>query len=94
MKIYLSGAMRGVPNNNFQAFADAALKLRLEGHDVFNPAATNLHGMSVGQIFAYDLNWLCLEAEAVAVIPGWENSLGVAGEIATAKAIGIEVIYL
>ena len=38
MKIYLSGAMRGLKDANFPAFDFAAKKLRAEGHTVVSPA--------------------------------------------------------
>jgi Domain of unknown function (DUF4406) len=41
-----------------------------------------------------DLTFICQTADAIALLPGWENSKGVAAELATAKAIGLEIIYL
>ena len=38
-----------------------------------------------------DLAWICAKAEAVALLPGWENSHGAAAEIATARALNIPV---
>lgn len=94
MKVYLSGPMKGIPNLNFDAFAEAASRLRLDGHEVFNPAAANLEKLTLRQIFAYELEWICREAEAIALLPGWENSEGVAAELATAKVLGLEIIPL
>lgn len=94
MKVYLSGPMRGFPDLNFAAFAKAADQLRKDGHYVFNPAAANLEKWSLREIFAYELDWICREAEAIALMPGWENSKGVAAELATAKVCGLEIIKL
>lgn len=46
MKVYIAGAMSGVPHFNFPAFFEAAAKLKAEGHEVFNPAARDIerHG--------------------------------------------------
>ena len=41
-----------------------------------------------------DLEFICTSADVVAVLPNWENSKGVKAEIATAEALGIEVIYV
>ena len=94
MKVYLSGAMTGIPDYNRPKFAEAANRLRLEGHEVFNPAAANLESWPLRKIFEYELSWLCREAEAIALIPGWESCKGVAAELATANVLGLEIIKL
>lgn len=94
MKVYLSGAMRGKPNLNREAFNKAAEKLRLDGHTVFNPAAANLESWDIRRIFSYELTWICEQADAIAMLPGWSMSTGAHAEHATAKAIGLEAIYL
>lgn len=94
MKIYLAGKMRGEPDLNFPAFNAAAQKLRLDGHEVFNPAAANLESWPINKIMAYELTWLCEEADAIALLPKWEESLGAKAEHATALATGKEVILL
>jgi hypothetical protein len=50
--------------------------------------------MSLEQILAYELTWLCIQADAVAFLPGWEKSLGSRAEHATAVALGKKLIYL
>ncbi len=104
MKIYLAGPMRGIPQSNFPAFDVAAERLRADGHEVFNPAD---HDRSLGldgdstvttgirrELFRADTDWICREADAVALLPGWEKSLGATAERALALAVGLEVIYL
>lgn len=38
MRIYVAGPMRGVPHYNFEAFDNAAQRLRDIGHEVVSPA--------------------------------------------------------
>lgn len=95
MKVYLAGPMAGMPESNLPAFHAAAAKLRAEGHVVFNPAELPIekdrdYRAALGQ----DLAWICAEAEAIALLPGWVKSKGAQAEFATAHAIGLEVIEL
>jgi len=94
MRVYLAGAMRGMPDLNFPAFNKAAQKLRLEGHEVFNPAAANLETLPIRRIFFHDTQYICLVADAVALLPGWSKSRGARAEKALAEAIGLTVIKL
>lgn len=45
-------------------------------------------------VFHLDLTYICLNAEGVALLPGWEKSKGATAERATAIALGLEIIYL
>lgn len=45
-------------------------------------------------VFHLDLTYICLNAEAVALLPGWEKSKGATAERATAIALGLKLIYL
>jgi len=93
LKVYLAGPITGILNY-FDIFAKAAQQLRLDGHEVYNPAAANLDGLPINQIMGHELNWLCFEAEAIALLPGWENSRGTAIEIALAEYLGKKIIKL
>jgi hypothetical protein len=52
------------------------------------------HGFSLREALADDLEFICLHADAIALLPGWENSKGVAAERATAIALGLKEIVL
>lgn len=45
-------------------------------------------------VFKADTAWLCENADAVALLPNWQNSKGATAEHALALALGIEVIFL
>lgn len=114
MRVYLAGAMQGIPDFNFPAFHAAAAKLRSDGHYVFSPAENdedrhgtdigksktgdikeaNEKGFSLRQALYEDTRFICQEAEAIALLPGWEYSKGAAAEWHLARALGLQFIYL
>lgn len=108
MRIYLAGPMSGVPFFNFPAFHRAAAELRAQGHFVFNPAESDLEsvkhnaegdeskseGFCRRKALGADLAWICAEAEAIALLPGWEKSTGATAEHATAVALNLPVFNL
>lgn len=107
MNIYIAGPMRNRPEDNFPAFNKAAQLLRLRGHEVFNPAEKGCEEEMKSQggsamadmafrrkVFALDWAWIAEHADAVAMLPGWEQSRGAVSEKAAADAIGLQVIYL
>jgi hypothetical protein len=49
-------------------------------------------GFDLRDALAWDLAWIAENADAIAVLPGWEKSTGANAEVALAKAIGIPVI--
>ena len=93
MRVYLAGPITGV-SDYFEKFAKAAQQLRMEGHEVFNPAAANLDELPINKIMAYELDWLCREAEAIALLPGWINSKGATIEFLLAEYLKLKVIKL
>jgi hypothetical protein len=52
-------------------------------------------GMSLARhCFLADTHWICTQADAIAVLPGWETSRGAVAERALGVAIGLEIIEL
>jgi nucleoside 2-deoxyribosyltransferase len=51
-------------------------------------------GFSIRDALGADLTWICREADAVALLPGWEHSTGATAERATAIALGLSTIIL
>jgi hypothetical protein len=90
--VYIAGPMTGLPEYNYPAFNAAAEALQAIGHRAINPACHD---------FAAELkpwDWyvreglrMLLDAEAVALLPGWEQSKGATLEVTVANALRLDV---
>lgn len=49
-------------------------------------------GFSLREALGADLKFICAEADAIVLLPGYENSKGARAELATSEALGLEVI--
>lgn len=104
MKVYLAGPMTGLPQFNFPAFDAAEAKLRLLGHDVFNPAqmdrdlgfdpaSSSVTNEFLRDALRRDLSAIC-ESDAIAMLSGWEKSGGARIEWMLAVHLGLKIFYL
>lgn len=91
-RVYLSGPMTGIADNNFPAFHRWAAKLRADGLDVVSPAEIQEAGTWELCLRA-DLRELCT-CDTIALMPGWENSRGAHLELHVAHRLGMKVMHL
>lgn len=92
-RIYVAGPMTGYPDCNFAAFHAAAERLARAGWKVFNPAE-NLGGRKDLPREVYlrlDLAMLA-QCDAIAMLPGWEDSRGAKLEYFVAHELGCVAI--
>jgi len=94
--IYLSGPMTGLPGYNYPLFHKVAGDLREAGHRVYNPAEFPHKGdpkdFPIRKAFAAYSSFICLEADTIVLLPGWQASKGVSAEKALAENCGLEII--
>ena len=93
VNVYLAGPISGKRNYR-EIFAKAADKLRQDSHCVFNPASANLEDWPLRKIMAYELTWLCEQADGIAMLKGWWRSGGARIEWLLAKYLKLRIIYL
>lgn len=105
MRIYIAGGMRGYEKCNFSAFDEAAALGRALGHEIVSPAemdralgfnentmdetASCLGGL--GNIVIRDIEAI-RGCDAIAMLPGWEMSVGARAEYAEAKWLNLLIL--
>ena len=109
-RVYLAGPMTGHAQHNFPIFDHVAAKLEAQGYEVYNPAElTRAQYLSVDnflsrpeeeqlasarEYLAKELAWICRYADAICLLPGWENSFGARAEHEAARAVKIKVLFI
>lgn len=89
MNIYIAGPMTGLPDLNYPAFHQAAKQLTAQGHTPINPANTTLPNNSTWLQYMQDCIPKLIHADAIALLPGWQNSTGATIEANLAQSLGI-----
>ena len=91
-RTYLAGPMSGKPDYNYPAFAETAERLRALGHDVVSPPELNEPDESRDlpplHFLRRDIRAL-LDCDCIAILDGWEDSIGARCEIAIAITFGM-----
>jgi hypothetical protein len=103
-RIYLAGPMAGYPERNYPAFMRAAKALRDLGYEVYNPAEYEANERFKGQedrsefplreAFTEYTNYILNRADIIALLPGYENSVGATAELSLARVVKLKEIYL
>lgn len=104
-KCYIAGPMRGYPRWNFDAFDRAAEEFRNNGWIAVSPADIDralgfdpdgpddqVSDEFLKKAILRDIE-VVLDCDAIVLLPGWEESSGVAIELAAAKMMRLEVIH-
>ena len=90
--------MTGIPDYNYPAFNRAATQLEQHGYQPLNPVDAEKFNSSSGvQPWAWYMRHaiaMVLEADGIALLPGWENSKGANLEhrIATDLTLSVRVL--
>jgi hypothetical protein len=104
-RIYVAGPMRGYPKFNFPAFDEARDRGLALGHFIISPAdidreadpdAENMDPASITpemcrKYAERDLDAI-LTCDAIAVLKGWEKSVGATAEVAVARWLKLPVL--
>lgn len=86
-RLYVAGPMSGLPDYNYPAFHEAARELREAGYEVLNPAESDRPTSDPWHAFMRDAIGMLIQADGVALLPGWSKSRGALLE----KQLGLEL---
>ena len=94
MHLYVAGPMTGYKDFNYPAFRAAEADLREVGYEVLNPVDSEKYN-TTGRPQRWD--WymrhalrMVLDADGIALLPGWEKSRGATLEHHIGQSLGLE----
>lgn len=93
MKIYISGKITGT-TDYMERFAAVEKRLKIDGHDVVNPAKRNAKlpkGTTWEAYMRRCIKWL-MDCDAIYLMRGWRKSPGARLEQQIAAALGMTII--
>ena len=104
-RVYIAGPMSGLPEFNFPAFFEAEKRWEERGWEVLNPARLDIEAGydpakstvtegTVAEFITRDLQAiqsLVPKRDAIALLPGWSDSMGAKAELAVAIWMGLKV---
>jgi hypothetical protein len=94
-KVYISGPMTGLPEYNYPAFHAAEIALRVHGYEPLSPARIDAGGQV--QHWSWYMRravQMLMDADAVATLPGWQDSRGAVIEVNLALQLNMPVVDL
>lgn len=108
LKVYIAGPIAGKPDGNRPAFAEAAERVRREGHEPVNPwdippdhnedccpGEPPEHDPEGKHAYGCYLRADIVElmyCQAIMPLPGWEQSKGASTEVHVAMSLGLELM--
>jgi len=93
-------ATKALRANGWEVFNPAERDFEVHGTDISVgnetgsvEEAAKEHGFSKRRALGDDLAWICANADAIYMLPGWVYSTGAAAEFATATALDIKSFF-
>lgn len=89
-QVYIAGPMSGLPGYNYDAFDEAAEDWQEKGWAVHNPASSFNRSLEIPyRLYMQAAIALLVQADAIAMLPGWEDSKGAKMEALIAQRLGL-----
>lgn len=90
-------AAKSLELSGHEVFNPAQRDIDKYGEQVYNSATGDFKdiehlGFSLREALSADTKYICEEADAIVLLPGWQNSKGAVAERALAEALGLEIL--